>query len=1005
MRKIINFMFALAAVAFLSATLNAQPVVKPKQPVVKPKSFYKGRTYTWTNANGGTVTSNLADPATDPRQIMALLKEVYTNKEIPGIWQCGYTDDGKREGTIDYTIDNGWYSNDPIYDAYGILEGDYKPNEEGYTTLIVKVKDDWKPVMKQYLSQDETLNYIANSIESVQILTDGVYIPATGTDGKKNPNPGAVYRLSGNANRLFFMTKGRGRAVPGWNSYEVIRSYAPFNGMFEEYSPVAVSGGQVVENFYTKLVDGDIFKVEHDCSSVPGNEHYFCMMGAKGTKKFDVTDLIVTIPDYRLWYWNQRDKQGTSNMIYTNYNKNYAPSLGLYGIQLTATATPAAGDEYTVELKWTSTLNEITGNEIDQRFKVWVRAEDGGLEPLLDAKGNQVEIAPGETFQYNYNETQGFEGREITYVVSGQPTDALFINYKEVYSNDDKVFIPGLDPDEGLRLSIGTTSTSDYDLATETNQYKNLITIDHNLVNTHVKYCNLQAGSKLAFYRYDVDRNSKPKKIAELEIISVDQRKEKEGWIIPSYNYFWDYKYNLSFFYQENEATPKTNLTGATYSLETNYDYTENTTKEIDFNGFKINSFNDEFCASTATNDHPASYEYKASFTNLKHATQPELHSAYSTIKVHKTTPDLTDKAITLEDVENDNVCSTRIYKGEHDASPAIQFTLDQDRRIAEYSVGKIRNKEQSESEEVGLAQRLPSWNYAIYENGSFKQNVSHTEIPQIHDASAKVGKNDYVSVIKTYRDNDGSYNTYGSPINTTYKLKASVDVIDKVMSEYVFTSNGKKGRYYQTDLKITADGTDNYEIVKYRVWRQTDRAMEIVPQYMARLQQDNHPIVMNSDDKGNPSIDQNHNSIKEFELVDRPGVGFYPEQIDNSNSKSIHVYDTFGASDVSEDGNLDVTYIVRLYAKPEAGNTSARAKATTPILAKEYYIGEATITVSFEENTPTGLFDFVAETKTPVRVQYVNMLGQKSDTPFSGMNVVITTYTDGSHSTAKRAY
>lgn len=988
MRKIINLMFALAAVAFLSATLNAEPVVKPK-------SFYEGRTYTWTNANGGTVTSNLADPATDPRQIMALLKEVYTNKEIPGIWQCGYTADGKREGTIDYTIDNGWYSNDPIYDAYGILEGDYKPNEEGYTTLIVKVKDDWKPVMKQNLSQNETLNYIANSIESVQILTDGVYIPATGADGKKNPNPGAVYRLSGNANRLFFMTKGRGRAVPGWNSYEVIRSYAPFNGMFEEYSPVAVSGGQVVENFYTKLVDGDIFKVEHDCSSVPGNEHYFCMMGAKGTKKFDVTDLIVTIPDYRLWYWNQRDKQGTSNMIYTNYHKSYAPSLGLYGIQLKATATPAAGDEYTVELKWTSTLNEITGNEIDQRFKVWVRAEDGGLEPLLDANGNQVEIAPGKTFYYNYNVKQGFEGREITYVVSGQPTDALFINYKEVYSNDDKVFIPGLDPDEGLRLSIGTTSTSDYDLATETNQYKNLITIDHNLVNTHVKYGNLQAGSKLAFYRYDVDRNSEAKKIAELEIVSVDKRKNGS-------KYYLDYKYNLSFFYQEKEATPKTNLTGATYSLETNYDYTENTTKEIDFNGFKINSFNDEFCASTATNYHPASYEYKASFSELNHDTQKELHSAYSTIKVHKTTPDLTDKAITLEDVENDNVCSTRIYKGEHDASPAIQFTLDQDRRIAEYSVGKIRNKEQSESEEVGLAQRLPSWNYAIYENGSFKQNVSHTEIPQIHDASAKVGKNDYVSVIKTYRDNDGSYNTYGSPINTTYKLKASVDVIDKVMSEYVFTSNGKKGRYYQTDLKITADGTDNYEIVKYRVWRQTDRAMEIVPQYMDRLQQDTHPIVMNSDDEGNPSIDQNHNNMQEFELVGRPGVGFYPRQID---SKSIHVYDTFGASDVSEVGNLDVTYIVRLYAKPEAGNTSARAKATTPILAKEYYIGEATITVSFEENTPTGLFDFVAETKTPVRVQYVNMLGQKSDTPFSGMNVVITTYTDGSHSTAKRAY
>ena len=984
MRKIINLMFALAAVAFLSATLNAQPVVKPK-------SFYEGRTYTWTNANNGTVTSNLADPATDPRQIMALLKEVYTNKEIPGIWQCGYTEDGKREGTIDYKVTRDDYLN-AIYD---IPTGDYKPNEEGYTTLIVKVKNTWIPRLSKNLTTDATLNYIAESIESVQILTDGVYIPSSGANGKTNPNPGAVYRLSGSACRLFFMSKGRGREYKGY----VINEYAPFNGMFEEYSPVASSNSNfVVENFYADLVGGKTFSVEHDCASVAGKKHYFCMESASSTKSFDVTDLIVTIPDYRLKSWNQRDKDNGTKSKYTNYHKSYAPSLGLYGIQLKATATPAAGDEYTVELKWTSTLNEITGNEIDQRFKVWVRAEDGGLEPLLDANGNQVEIAPGETFQYNYNVKQGFEGREITYVVSGQPTDALFINYKEAYSNDDKVFIPGLDPDEGLRLNIGTTSTSDYDLATETNQYKNLITIDHNLVNTHVRYGNLKAGSKLAFYRYDVDHNSEAKKIAELEIVSVNKR--EDGWFYNK-QYYLDFKYNLSFFYQENEATPKTNLTGATYSLKTNSSYTDNTTNEIDFNGFKINSFNDEFCASTATNEHPASYEYKASFSNLNHSTQTELHSAYSTIKVHKTTPNLTDKAITLEDVENDNVCSTRIYKDEHDASPAIQFTLDQDRRIAEYNVNQIRNQEQNQAEEVGLAQRLPSWNYAIYENGSFKQNVSHTEIPQIHDASAKVGKNDYVPVIKTYRA-DGTYNTYGSPINATYKLKASVDVNDKVMSEYVFTSNGKKGRYYQTDLKITADGTDNYEIVKYRVWRQTDRAMEIVPQYMARLQQDTHPIVMNSDDEGNPSIDQNHNNMQEFELVGRPDVGFYPEQID---SKSIHVYDTFGASDVSEDGNLDVTYIVRLYAKPEASNTSARARATTPILAKEYYIGEATITVSFEENTPTGLFDFVAETKTPVRVQYVNMLGQKSDTPFSGMNVVITTYTDGSHSTAKRAY
>ena len=122
MRKIINFMFALAAVAFLSATLNAQPA----QPVVKPKSFYERRTYTWTNANGDPVTSNLADPATDPRQIMALLKEVYTNKEIPGIWQCGYTKDGQREGTIDYTVKNN-----------GTLD-DFRENVEEFASTVIQ---------------------------------------------------------------------------------------------------------------------------------------------------------------------------------------------------------------------------------------------------------------------------------------------------------------------------------------------------------------------------------------------------------------------------------------------------------------------------------------------------------------------------------------------------------------------------------------------------------------------------------------------------------------------------------------------------------------------------------------------------------------------------------------------------------------------------------------------------------------------------------------------------
>lgn len=1002
MKKITNLMLALAAVVCFSATLKADPVVKPK-------AFYLGKSYTWTNANGGTVTSNLTDEATDPRQIMALLKYLFTNKDIPGILQCGYTSSGAREGKVDYNVARG----SAMSLAYGITPGDYTPNEDGYTTLLVKVKDSWTPSVKESLSQQSTLQYVSDAIESVQILTDGVYIPATNANGGKNVNPGVVYRMSGSANRFFFISKGRGRSW-GWGSSKngvIISEYAPFNGMFEEYSPVAVSGGKQIENFYEDLVNGSIFKVEHDCSTVPGQEHYFCMMGTTGTKKFDVTDLMITIPDYRLMDWSNRDYQGNTNFKYTNYNKSHAPSLGLYGIQLKATATPTDGDYYNVTLTWTSSLNEITGNEINQRFLLWVRDTDGALKPLTDADGKQVTIAPGETFEYTYQEAQTYEGREITYVVSGQPTDALFINYKEVYSNNDKVTIPGLDPDEGLRIEIGTESTSDYDLATQTNHYKNLISIDHSVDKTHVKYTNLQAGSKLTFYRYDVNRESEAKKVAELEITGVNKRSQSSGWGWNSRTYYYiDYSYNLTYYNQDNEQNPKQNITGGTYSLSTNSDYTQNVSNEVDFDQFKVGSFNDEFSASTAVNEHPASYEYMASFSGLGNTTQNELHSSYSKIKVHKTDAAVSDKAITIQDVENDNVCSKRIHINTHDDSPAIQFSLDQDLRIAEYSLNKVKNKDNSEMEEIGLAQRLPSWDYAVYESGKYKQNASQTEAPTIADASAKVGKNEYVPVIKTYRNSsDGSYNTYGAPIVTSHRLKANLSLDDQLMSTYVFRgSNGKKGRYYQAVINIAAEGTDNYDIVKYRVWRIVgNRAMEVEPEYMARLNQDGHPIVINSDVDGEPSIDESFNDLKEFTVKGQGGAEFLPSQV---NSNTIRVIDTFGASDVTEDGDLTVSYIVRLYSKPytddEESTISTQSLSGQPVLAKEYYIGESTINVTFEESTPTAVFDIVADVnKTPASVEYVNLLGQKSSKPFSGMNVVITTYTDGTQSTAKRNF
>jgi hypothetical protein len=39
---------------------------------------------------------------------------------------------------------------------------------------------------------------------------------------------------------------------------------------------------------------------------------------------------------------------------------------------------------------------------------------------------------------------------------------------------------------------------------------------------------------------------------------------------------------------------------------------------------------------------------------------------------------------------------------------------------------------------------------------------------------------------------------------------------------------------------------------------------------------------------------------------------------------------------------------------------------------------------------------------KTVASVRYINVSGQESETPFDGVNIVVTTYTDGSSTTAK---
>ncbi|MDO4510485.1 MAG: hypothetical protein Q4B68_01535 [Bacteroidales bacterium] len=58
-------------------------------------------------------------------------------------------------------------------------------------------------------------------------------------------------------------------------------------------------------------------------------------------------------------------------------------------------------------------------------------------------------------------------------------------------------------------------------------------------------------------------------------------------------------------------------------------------------------------------------------------------------------------------------------------------------------------------------------------------------------------------------------------------------------------------------------------------------------------------------------------------------------------------------------------------------------------------------VAVPANQETPTAIDDVAAD-KTIASVKYVNLAGQMSDTAFEGVNIVVTTYTDGTKATAK---
>lgn len=455
------------------------------------------------------------------------------------------------------------------------------PYEEGYTALIVSVKDDAKPADESqgagnssrntgsyYSSKQDYVDYIAARIKSVQLLTDGLRIGSV-----EEHTSGTVFNCAGTYNKFFIISKGQAREKSDMTKYYINRgTYGwyygevfPFQTMFEQFSPTTGDKGSQITDFYTQMQDGRVYPVVHDCASVIQEQHQFSMSGNNGTQEYAMDGMNFFIPDYRLLYWYTTDKDygytvdgrdmnpyqranatgktgrtfDRSNYswstYFAQYNPDYAPKVGIYKITLEANAKKAAGydaeDEskrnYDVTLNWVSSLNEMTGDMVPQTYEIYIVTynEDGTeTQTLLATVQNET--------TYTYQVPQGEESKSITYIIKGYPTPAAGSQYPSfvAWSNLDDVVIPGLNDFLNLILDHYESDFVIGDaIGTEKNYYRNFLHVAAENEENALTLERIKAGEDhFTLYRYDV---AKPEPMIPVGTLNFFRRGQETKYV------------------------------------------------------------------------------------------------------------------------------------------------------------------------------------------------------------------------------------------------------------------------------------------------------------------------------------------------------------------------------------------------------------------------------------------------------------------------------------------
>ena len=287
-----------------------------------------------------------------------------------------------------------------------------------------------------------------------------------------------------------------------------------------------------------------------------------------------------------------------------------------------------------------------------------------------------------------------------------------------------------------------------------------------------------------------------------------------------------------------------------------------------------------------------------------------------------------------------------------------ITFTPNDSKALTEYRVYKGRHNAQAADSHTTIAKSVIEIDDRGFLNPAVEEELGETVmefVPEVYTAY-----------------NDNTYGCYKQEVtNASIAVEASA-----LQASQLTTTDGYK--YFHVELDITSllmavDKDTRYLV---RLWREDADGTITLLNTASNFDED-HVLELNPEWETNyDELNTTTGKAEEFAYTIsdtfKARVGSAPAGMRRAGGDEVY----------------GCNYYATLYVKDDATG--------------KFYVKKQEIPVSWSKSVATAIDDVNAVGAQVASVRYIGVNGVESDKPFQGVNVVVTTYTDGTRTTAK---